>query len=64
MKRAMGISQRIRGCLHALGYWKGGRPDVYRFCLEHGYLPQSVYAWLKDRVPGPANLIRLATESE
>ena len=62
MKRVYGISERIRGRLHALGYWKGGRPDVYRFCLENRYLPQSVYAWLKDRVPTSESLIRLGMD--
>jgi hypothetical protein len=62
MKRVNGISKRIRGRLHDLGYWKDGRPDVYRFCLENRYLPQSLYAWLKDRIPTPETLIRLGMD--
>jgi hypothetical protein len=64
MLRARGIENRIRSRLRALGYWKGGRPDVGRFCVEKGYLPQYLYAWLKGRVPQADNLIRLGADLE
>lgn len=57
-----GLGERIRARLRALGYWKRDRPDVLRFCLEKGYRPQYVYAWLRDRVPSRANLDRLAAD--
>jgi hypothetical protein len=62
MHTLRGIEERFRGRLQALGYWKDGRPDVSRFCVEKGYLPQYVYAWLKGRVPAAANLVRLGTD--
>jgi transcriptional regulator with XRE-family HTH domain len=64
MRKARGIEERIRSRLQALGYWKGGRADVGRFCVERGYLPQYVYAWLKGRVPQAEKLIRLAADLE
>lgn len=57
--RTRGIGKRIRARLRALGYWKDGRPDVLRFCLEKGYPPQNMYTWLKGRVPMSENLMRL-----
>ena len=62
MTRFIGIGDRIRERLNALGYWKKGRPDVAKFCEEKRSRPQYVYAWLKDRVPGPENLNRLAQD--
>lgn len=59
-----GVGDRIARRLNALGYWKNGRPDVTRFCEEKRYRPQYVYAWLRDRVPGYANLKRLARDLE
>lgn len=62
MEKFPGVGERVRQRLEALGYWKEGRPDVARFCEEKGYLPQYLYAWLKDRVPGYENLRRLAED--
>lgn len=62
MNRFPGFGQRIRLRLRATGFWKKGRPDVSRFCIERGYRPQYVYAWLKDRIPGDENLRRLAND--
>jgi len=62
MQTSPKIGKRIRNRLRVFGYWKGGRPDVSRFCCENGYLPQYVYAWLKGRVPAAANLVRLGTD--
>jgi transcriptional regulator with XRE-family HTH domain len=64
MRKARGIENRIRSRLQALGYWKGGRADVGRFCAEKGYLRQSIYAWLKGRVPQAEKLIRLSADLE
>lgn len=48
-----------------LQYVKSGRPDVAKFCLEKGYLTQSVYGWLsKSIVPSYDNLLRLAKDLE
>lgn len=60
--RFPGVGDRLRQRLKALGYWKNDRPDVLRFCEEHGYVVQYVYAWLKDRLPGFNNLTRLAKD--
>jgi PAS domain-containing protein len=59
MTRFPGLGRRLSDRLHALGYWKDGRPDVGRFCREKGYRPQYVYAWLKDRMPAYDNVNRL-----
>ena len=58
----LGLGERLRTRLRALGYWKNDRPDVARFALERGYRPQYIYAWLRDRVPDYENLIRLARD--
>lgn len=55
------MSARIQRRLLDLGYRRAdGKPDVMRFCLERGYLPQYVYAWLKGTTPSEPNLRRLA----
>lgn len=51
MPRFLGVGDRIKARLEALGYWRDGRADVGRFCREHGYDPRGFYAWLRGRVP-------------
>ncbi len=58
------LAQRMRTSLRHLGYWKGDRPDVGRFCRERGYLPQSVYSWLRGVEPKHESLRRLAADLE
>ncbi len=58
MRTFAGPGSRIRARLHTLGYWR--RPAVLRFCAEKEYRPRYLYAWLKNRVPSPENLRRLA----
>jgi PAS domain S-box-containing protein len=53
---------RLFEALRAAGYWRDRRPDVQGFCRDRGYRPQYVYAWLRGRVPGPANLTRLCRD--
>jgi PAS domain S-box-containing protein len=60
--RLPGIGKRIGRRLVELGFSKSGRPDVARFCVENGYRPQYVYAWLAGRTPTYENLERLATD--
>jgi PAS domain S-box-containing protein len=62
MSRLPGIGDRIAERLLAIGFAKGKRPDVARFCAERGYRPQYVYAWLRGRTPTFENLERLATD--
>jgi hypothetical protein len=62
MSGPSGVQGRIRLRLQSLGYWKDGRPDVSRFCREKGYQSQSVYEWLKGRVPRAESLIRLGSD--
>src|SRR5215470_17851078 len=62
MTRFGGVPERIHARLRAIGYWKHGKPDVRRFCMTYGYRPQYLYEWIKGRVPGPANLRRLARD--
>jgi PAS domain S-box-containing protein len=62
MSRLPGIGDRIAERLVAIGFAKGKRPDVARFCAERGYRPQYVYAWLRGRTPTFENLERLATD--
>lgn len=54
------MAQRLRMALRRIGYWKGDRPDVGRFCREKGYLPQSVYSWLQGVEPRHEALRSLA----
>jgi hypothetical protein len=55
-----GVGQRIEQRLRELGYWKGDHPDVIRFSLDHRYVPQFLYKWLKDGItPSRENLLRL-----
>ena len=62
-QRFPGVGQRIARRLNALGYWKAGRADVRRFCLEKQYTPQNVYKWLgNDSIPSYENLPRLARD--
>lgn len=60
--RFPGIGTRLADRMRTLGYWKDGRPDVGRFCIERRYRPQYVYAWLRDRVPDYDNLRRLSSD--
>jgi PAS domain S-box-containing protein len=62
MPRLPGIGKRIGARLLDLGFRKGGRADVARFCVEKGYRPQYVYAWLAGRTPSYENLERLAAD--
>jgi len=54
--------ERLRTLLRHRGYWKDDRPDVGRFCREKGYLPQSVYSWLRGVEPRHEALRRLADD--
>lgn len=60
--RFPGVGDRIRQRLRELGYWKGDRPDVARFCIERGYITQVVYSWLKNTVPSYDNLMKLSSD--
>lgn len=60
MGQIQGVPGRIKERLHALGYWKHDRPDVRRFCEEHGYTTQYLYGWLQGRTPSFAYVTRLA----
>ncbi len=62
MNRFPGMGRRIRQRLKVTGYWKSGRPDIARFCVDKSYRPQYLYAWLGDRVPSYENLVRLARD--
>ncbi len=64
MSKFSGIGDRLKHRLKLIGYWKNGRPDVARFCHEKGYRPQYLYAWLKNRLPGPENLDNLSRDLE
>ena len=64
MSKFSGIGDRLSHRLRLMGYWKNGRPDVARFCREKGYRPQYLYAWLKNRLPGPENLDSLSRDLE
>ncbi len=60
MSHIQGVADRIRERLRVLGYWKHDRPDIRRFCEEHGYTPQYVYGWLQGRRPSFSYAARLA----
>jgi PAS domain S-box-containing protein len=61
--RGLDIGSRIIQRLSALKYWKNGRPDVSRFARERGYLPQSLYLWIKNAAaPNLENLTRLSQD--
>jgi hypothetical protein len=61
-----GIGPRIMLRMRALGYWRRRehRPDVQRFAEDKGYNPAFLYAWLRDRMPGPRHLHRLSYDLE
>jgi PAS domain S-box-containing protein len=62
MYHVQGIPDRIRERLQALGYWKHDRPDIRRFCEDHGYTTQYLYGWLQGRRPSLAYMTRLAVD--
>jgi hypothetical protein len=64
MRKPKGFGDRVREQLRLLGYWKNGRPDINRFCIEHGYIPSYVYRWAKGEVPRGVALLRFARDLE
>jgi PAS domain S-box-containing protein len=62
MTQNLGVSERIRERMRALGYWKHERPDVRRFCEELGYTSQYMYGWLRGRRPTLDYAKRLAAD--
>jgi hypothetical protein len=56
-----GLPERLRAAMQRAGYWKGDRPHVTRFSLEHRFLAAYTYKWLSgDAVPDRDNLLRVA----
>jgi PAS domain S-box-containing protein len=62
MTQNLGVAERIRERMRALGYWKHERPDVRRFCEELGYTSQYMYGWLRGRRPTLEYAKRLAVD--
>ncbi len=62
MTQNLGVAERIRERMRTLGYWKHERPDVRRFCEEHGYTSQYMYGWLRGRRPTLDYAKRLAAD--
>jgi transcriptional regulator with XRE-family HTH domain len=56
------IGDRLRERLQAVGYWRDGRPEVGRFCVERGYLTTYLYRWLSGATPDHENIYRLARD--
>lgn len=56
-----GLGERITQGLKNKGYWKNGKPEVIRFCIERGFVPNYLYKWLAGTMPGYDNLIKLCT---
>lgn len=48
--------------MKALGYWKGGKPDIARFAKANpGLDVRSLYPWMNgERLPEGENLVALA----
>jgi hypothetical protein len=59
-ERYPGFGARLRDRLVAAGYGTNERLEVRRFAHEYDFLTQSIYQWLGDKGPGPANLQKLA----
>lgn len=60
MAKTPEIGERIALRMEALGYWKAGRPDVGRFCEDHGFVTSYLYRWLAGETPRGMRLFRLA----
>lgn len=58
--RFPGFGGRLRERLAAAGYGTSDKLEIRRFCRDHDFLTQSVYQWLGDKGPSPANLQKLA----
>src|SRR5262245_48987380 len=57
------VAARVAERLVALNYIQpNGKPDVRRFCLEHGYDKTIVYYWLSNRSTPVKELPRLAAD--
>lgn len=58
-----GVGPRIAKRLIELKYVRAdGKPDVRRFCLEHGYDKTMFYYWLRDRSTPMKEQARLARD--
>lgn len=64
MAKTEGIGPRVASRLKALGYWKNGKPEVYRFADERGFQGSYVYRWLHGETPRGAVLFKLADALE